>query len=295
MSAPSHAPTLVGDVFAPDVSSVVTEDDTPVDNFFSEKQQRCLTDPIYTSWEGPPPEEDGLPRPFVAAANVGVFATPTDPPVVPDVLLSVDVSFADDVLAKEDRTYFVWKFGKSPDLVIEIVSNREGEELGKKKLKYRRHHIPYYVVWDPAGYLGDPALHVFELRGDLYVKRSDATFPSLGLGLVLWDGAFEGYVSRWLRWVDAKGELLATGAERAVQEHARAEQERARAVQEHARAEQERARAEQADARAEQERARAEQADVRAEQERARAEQERARAARLVERLRALGIDPEGE
>jgi len=122
-------------------------------------------------------------------------------------------------------------------------------------------------VWDPAGYLGAPALHVFELRGDLYVKRSEATFPSLGLGLVLWEGTFEGYTTRWLRWVDAKGEFLATGAERAEQERVRAEQERLRAEQERVRAEQERLRAEQADA----------------------------RAARLAERLRAMGIDPEGE
>ncbi len=287
MSAPSHAPALIEDVIEPDVSSIVTEDDTPVDNFFSEKQQRFLTDPLYTSWEGPPPEDDGLPRTFVAAANVGVFGTPTDPPVVPDVLLSVDVTFGPDVLAKEHRTYFVWKFGKSPDLVVEVVSNREGEELGKKKLKYRRHHIPFYVVWDPANYLGEEALQVFELRGDLYVKKGDTFFASLGLGLVVWEGAFEAYVGRWLRWVDAKGELLPTGAERAGREHARAEQERARAEQERARAEQERARAEQADARAEQADARAEQAD-------ARAEQADARAARLAERLRAMGIDPEG-
>jgi hypothetical protein len=272
MSAPSHAPAFVQDVIGPDVSSIVTEDDTPVDNFFSEKQQRLLTDPLYTNWKGPPPNEDGLPRTFVAAANVGVFGTPTDPPVVPDVLLSVDVTFGPDVLAKEHRTYFVWQFGKSPDLVIEVVSNREGGELGRKKAKYRHYHVPFYVVWDPAGHLGVEALLVFELLGDLYVRKNGNFFGGLGLGLVLWEGAFEGYTSRWLRWVDANGELLPTGAERAEREHALAEQERTRA---------------------ELERTRAEQADARAEQADARAEQERARAARLAERLRALGIDPE--
>ena len=37
----------------PGVEHLVTEDDTPVDNLFSEKQQRLLTEPLYASWPGP--------------------------------------------------------------------------------------------------------------------------------------------------------------------------------------------------------------------------------------------------
>ena len=37
----------------PDIEALVTEDDTPVDNMPSEKQQRLLTEPLYSSWEGP--------------------------------------------------------------------------------------------------------------------------------------------------------------------------------------------------------------------------------------------------
>jgi hypothetical protein len=54
----------------PNVDHLVTEDDTPVDNIFSEKQQRLLTEPLYNSWSGP-----GEGRPFVAMANVG-YRTP---------------------------------------------------------------------------------------------------------------------------------------------------------------------------------------------------------------------------
>ena len=50
----------------PDIQHLVTEDDTPVDNMPSEKQQRLLTEPLYSSWAGP-----GAGRPFLAAANVG--------------------------------------------------------------------------------------------------------------------------------------------------------------------------------------------------------------------------------
>lgn len=46
----------------------MTEDATPVDNLFSEKQQRLLTESMYSSWRGP-----GAERPFLALANVGMF------------------------------------------------------------------------------------------------------------------------------------------------------------------------------------------------------------------------------
>ncbi len=64
-----HASEVVG----PDVSAIVTEDDAPVDNLYSEKQQRLLTEPLNAGWQGPPPEEGGDRRTFLAAANVGFF------------------------------------------------------------------------------------------------------------------------------------------------------------------------------------------------------------------------------
>ncbi len=68
----------------PDISHLVTEDDTPVDSPYSEKQMRLLTSTLYTSWK---PQRD-----FVAMANVGLFAKAENPAVVPDVMLSLDVA-----------------------------------------------------------------------------------------------------------------------------------------------------------------------------------------------------------
>ena len=92
-----------------DVEALVTEDDTPVDNMPSEKQQRLLTEPLYSSWAGP-----GAGRRFLAAANVGVFAEARNPAIVPDVFLSLDVQVAADWWDKRHRSYFVWEFGKPP-------------------------------------------------------------------------------------------------------------------------------------------------------------------------------------
>ncbi len=78
----------------PDTSHLITENDDPVDNIPSEKNQRLLVSALYASWEGAPPVEiDGEileegARPFLATANVGLFDRPTNDPLVPDVLVS---------------------------------------------------------------------------------------------------------------------------------------------------------------------------------------------------------------
>ncbi|MDX2029252.1 MAG: Uma2 family endonuclease, partial [Blastocatellia bacterium] len=120
----------VSDVM-PDIRGLITEDDEPVDNFFSEKQQRLLTEPLYSSWAGP---GDG--RNFLAAANVGIFYLARNPAIVPDVFLSLDVDLSEDWIEREQKSYFLWEFGKLPEVVIEIVSDREGDEDGEKRKKY---------------------------------------------------------------------------------------------------------------------------------------------------------------
>ena len=108
-----------------DISHLVTEDDTPVDNLQSAQQQRLLVEPLYSSGV--------LPTPFIAEANVGLFYKLKGDPIVPDVLLSLGVRRAEDFSQKQNRSYFVWEFGKVPEVCIEIVSNQEGDELSLSK------------------------------------------------------------------------------------------------------------------------------------------------------------------
>ncbi|MEP7126907.1 MAG: Uma2 family endonuclease, partial [Byssovorax sp.] len=189
-----------------------------------------MTEPLYSSWSGPPPGEDGAPRPFAALANVGLFSSPREPPLVPDMMLSVDVTVADDLSDKLNRSYFVWQFGKPPEVVVEIVSNKEGGELGERFQRYRRMRVSYYVVYDPLQALGEPVLRSFESRGELYVPAERPWFESLGLGLIEWDGVFEGLHGRWLRWCTLDGRVVPTGAERAATADARAATADARAA-----------------------------------------------------------------
>lgn len=254
-----------------DISHLVIEDDTPVDNFQSEEQQRLLVEPLYSS--------KILPAPFLAAANVGLFYKLKGDPIVPDMMLSLGVQRPDDFSQRRNRSYFVWEFGKVPDVCIEIVSNQEGDELvlsqrsrqrGKtaaKKEIYAQIGVRYYVVFDPLQQIqsqdemNGALLRVWSIAADGYTELTPPegiTTPGqavwlsgVGIGLTLWEGQFEEEVSRlWLRWCDQDGRVILTGAERANN------------------------------------------AEVRANNAEVRANNAEAKAQRLAEQLRALGINP---
>ncbi|MFN7944612.1 MAG: Uma2 family endonuclease [Blastocatellia bacterium] len=228
------------------VSKLVTEDDEPVDNIFSAKQQRLLVEPLYSSWMPEPDEDHPAPRTFLADANVGVFYSVRQPPLVPDMFLSLDVEVNKDWHAKENRSYMIWEFGKVPEVVVEVVSNREGNELGSKVRRYAEMGINYYIVFDPMQELSEQVLRIFEISsGKSYRLRDDFVLPTVGLSVTLWRAVYEGVPETWLRWCDKAGTIIPTGAERAAREAERANQEAERANQEAERAAREAERAKQ--------------------------------------------------
>jgi Uma2 family endonuclease len=257
-------------VYELDISHLVIEDDQPVDNFQSAQQQRLLVEPLYSA--------RALPMPFIAEANVGLFYKLKGDPIVPDVLLSLEVQRSEDYEQRRYRSYFVWEFGKVPEVCIEIVSNQEGDELtlsqksrqkGKtiaKREIYARVGVPYYIVFDPLqqiqGEMDGALAKVFSISPEGYTEIFPTLSPdtmgqsvwlsSVGIGLTLWEGQFEDEVTRtWLRWCDRQGQVIPTGAELANE------------------------------------------AKTQAKDAEIRAENAESRAQRLAERLRSLGINPE--
>ena len=111
----------------PKIDHLVTEDDAPWIMSTPKSSKSCWPEALYTSWAGP-----GIIDPF-QLANVGIYASNKEPPIVPDLLLSLDIREADDIWAKENRCYLIWEFGKRPELTLEIVSNLVGGELGKRR------------------------------------------------------------------------------------------------------------------------------------------------------------------
>ncbi len=250
------------ELIRPNIDHLITEDDTPVDNMPSEKQQRLLTEALYSSRE-----QVSLDWPFLVLANVGLFYSINQPAIVPDVLLSLGVQVADEWWERKNRSYFVWEFGKVPELVIEIVSNKVGQEDGQKMRRYAGISIPYYVIFDPQTQLSEDILRVYrlDLQQRSYQRMNQAWFPLIDLGLKLWEGEYEGKQALWLRWCDSLGEIIPTGRERAEQERQKRELVQRQAVEER------------------QERILAQQQAI----------QERQRNERLLAQLKALGIEPE--
>lgn len=264
------APPLRVEPINLEIDHLITEDDTPVDNIPSAKTQRGLLNPLH--------DTDYLPRPFLADCNVGIFISRYRPPLAPDMFISLGVEVAADWWAKENRSYFIWEFGKPPDVVVEIVSNKVGGETTTKMTDYAEMGVKYYVIYDPQLLLLEKELVVYELYAGRYQPRPDYRLPNVGLSLTLWEGVFEGKQATWLRWCDMFGTLLLNGAEQAEQERLLIKQVRAQA--------------ERAEDLAEEERKRAEEAQAQVEQERARATKAEREAQQLAAKLRELGIDP---
>jgi Uma2 family endonuclease len=234
--------------YIPDANKLVTEDDTPVDNFESAKQQRLLVSCLYSSLQN---------QLFLAESNVGIYHIYKQPPIVPDVFLSFDVQVPENWWEKRNRCYLVWEFGKPPEVVIEIVSNKIGDELGDKLKTYEHMRVSYYIVYDPTQQLGEKQLRIYQLVGRRYQETSD-WLEHIDLGLTLWEGEFEGRQDTWLRWCYQDGTVLPTGDERAQT----AEQ-------------------------------RAQTAQQQAEQEEQQKEQALSRAELLAEKLREMGVNPD--
>ncbi|NEP11239.1 MAG: Uma2 family endonuclease [Symploca sp. SIO1A3] len=178
----------------------------------------------------------------MAAANVGLFYKLKGDPIVPDVLLSLGVKRAADYSQRQNRSYFVWEFGKVPEVCIEIVSNQEGDELllskqsqrkGKTQTKldiYAQMGINYYAVFDPfqkiqgkegmngallrVWMISPAGYQELTLNQKIISAGESVWLEGVGMGLMLWEGEFEEDVRRlWLRWCDKEGKPIPTGAE----------------------------------------------------------------------------------
>ncbi len=211
--------------------------------YYVEKQYRLLTDPLENCWL-----RRGKRRPLVALTNVGLFFAARNPPLVPDFLLSLDLGDTSDPHEKEGKSYFVWLFGKPPDVIGEIVSDRRGREDTLKLRQYARLGIRYYFIYDPRDLLRGGALRTYGLHPKGYEPIEDHWLDGIELGLSLWQGGYSGMETEWLRWRDQKGRVIPTSAERAQREARRAEREKHHAEEEKRRADEQAERAKRLEA-----------------------------------------------
>ncbi|MDX2232740.1 MAG: Uma2 family endonuclease [Leptolyngbyaceae cyanobacterium bins.349] len=190
-------------------------------------------------------------------------------------------------------SYVVWQERVSPTVIVELLSpGTEDEDMGrttaasdmpptKWEVYEQILRVPYYILFDRY----TDELTAFALQDGSYqaiaIENAKIWLSSLGCGLGLWYGTFDGITRHWLRWYDADG-WIPTPTE-AAQRDAAAARQQAQAAQQQAAAERQRA---------ETERQRAETERQRAETERQRADQMATELEALRQRLRERGMDP---
>ncbi|MEH2063765.1 MAG: Uma2 family endonuclease [Nostoc sp.] len=130
----------------------------------------------------------------------------------------------------ERRSWVVWEEGKTPDVVIELLSDSTAQaDKNEKKLIYQNQmRVPEYFWYDPfnpndlAGFSNEKGAY----QPIALNAQNQLVSQSLGLALQLWQGSYKGINATWLRWAILAGELLPTPEEK---ERRRAEQESQRA------------------------------------------------------------------
>jgi Uma2 family endonuclease len=143
-----------------------------------------------------------------------------------------DVFVALDVPKGERLSWVSWEEGKTPDIVIELLSDSTAakDKTEKKSIYQNRMHVPEYYWFDP---FNPQDWAGFQLQGGRYqpiVPNAQGQMMSqvLNLTLVQWQGTFKQVEATWLRWGQLDGSILLTATE---QEHKRAEQAEAQIQQ----------------------------------------------------------------
>jgi len=177
----------------------------------------------------------------------------------PHAHLSPDVLVTLGLEKKRRESYKLWEIGKAPEVVVEVTSrSTRMRDIGLKKGLYEAMGVKEYILFDPRTEYLMPRFQVYRLESGVFVPclvPEHVGYPSLlGLTFRVVDGVLRIFETE-------SGQLLPTPSEltsRLLEQVQKVEAERQRA-----------------------------------EFERQQAESERQRAARLAERLRQLGLDPD--
>ena len=267
----------------PDHTELPYEDGTFVKNFQEHPQSLLLTDSILPVLQKLHP--DGQ---FAIGQDSGIYWQLTTPYL--DGATAPDWFYIPNVPPLVDgevrRSYVLWRETIAPLIIIEFVSATDGGErdrtpkVGKFWIYEQAVRAPFYAIYEVKKGLVD-VYHLVDGRYQPVAPNERKHFPLAGLGVELgiWRGHYINQTLPWLRWWDLQGNLLPTSEERAEQEAKRAEQEAQRA--------------QEATERAEQATRQAAIETQRADEATQRAALEAQRTQRLIEQLRALGIDPD--
>ena len=120
------------------------------------------------------------------------------------------------------RSYVLWQEFIAPLIILEFVSGNGTEE--RDKTPWKGKFFIYEQVIRPAFYgiyeVKSARVEVYRFVANQFElltanERGHYAIGVLGVELGIWQGRYQNLELPWLRWWDAEGNLLLTGAERA--------------------------------------------------------------------------------
>jgi Uma2 family endonuclease len=117
---------------------------------------------------------------------------------------------------QERKSWVVWEEKKSPNVVIELLSESTAkkDKEKNKSIYQNKLRVQEYYWFDPHN---PDDFQGFELQNNIYqklpFKNEELESQQLGLKLVRWRGVYDRVDTVWLRWSTLTGELLLLPAE----------------------------------------------------------------------------------
>jgi len=200
--APYPLPESVG-ADLPTEEALGGEDDKPVQSTRHRQQGDLILHLLGRVWRH---RED-----ICIAGDLAVYYQHPQPPVVPDAMVALGVP------CRDRKAYLVWKEGKGPDWVLELLS--ESNPAKDRERNYtiyeQRLRVPEYFWFNP---LAPAELRGFRLHGGHHYEEVPADKQGRLWSEVL--GLYLGMHDGWLRIYDRQGGLVLTAEEAAGQERA---------------------------------------------------------------------------
>jgi Uma2 family endonuclease len=217
----------------PDHLELPYENGEIVENFRENPQGEILNQAIRPIIDQLHPNGD-----YTLGHDCGIYWRLTDPRVKGAVC--PDWFYVPGVPAELDgeirRSYVLWKEHVPPAVMIEYASDDGSKERdqtpyeGKFWIYEQAVRGRYYAIF----VVETGELEVHRLEGSAYRRlepneRGHYLIEPLGVALGVWRGSFGNQTAPWLRWYDARGNMLPTAEERAEAADQRADKERQRA------------------------------------------------------------------
>ena len=184
----------------PSSAELPDSDDTPVDNELQNLVPNLLQVILALFWQ--------TRNDWFFGVDMGIYHTPSQPPLVPDGFLSLGV---ERFVGEEGRlSYVLWEEdGVVPIWALEVVSKTYGGEYESKKIDYAKLGILYYTIYAPGrGHRrkGQP-FEMYRLVEGNYVRQlgEPVWMPEVGLGIGRAHGTYGGWEREWLYWYDESG------------------------------------------------------------------------------------------